>query len=109
MGENSQLDTMPTTQDTLKKYFVTYDILVENNLEISHIEVQIKSNPQPLFYTFEIINHVDDSVVYRYKQTFDVGWMMETMNKNDTAFFRYATAYPGSILIYSPTTDTLIK
>lgn len=97
------------TIDTPKNYFVSYDIYVPNNNEISHIEVQIKRKPEPYFWTFEIMNHIDDSLSCRYVETYDVTWLLENNSKGDTAFFRYATIMPDRTFIYSGTIDTLIK
>lgn len=103
------VDTIPII-DTPKNYFVTYDILIDSfNNSISHIEAQVKRKPEPFFWTYEIINHVDDTISYRYIKTFDVTWIFENNERGDTAVFGYVIVYPGPVISQTFITDTLIK
>lgn len=102
------VDTIPVV-DTPKNYFVNYDIYVPDNLKISHIEVQVKRKPEPFFWTYEIINHVDDTISYRYIKGFDVTWIFENNEIGDTALFGYVIVYPGPVFSKTFITDTILK
>lgn len=107
------VDTVP--QIDTSTYYITYDILVENNNQISHVEVQYFDKQLQKFITFEIINHVDDSTSYHYIQTFDITWIMEEFVKGEVVNFRYAKVsrrdrYTGEVTFeYSEITHSIIK
>lgn len=103
------VDSIPVI-DTPKTYTVNYDILIDSfNHKISHIEVQVKRKPEPYFWTYEIINHVDDTISYRYIKSYDVTWIFENNSIGDTAVFGYVIVYPGPVITKPFITDTIIK
>lgn len=103
-GTPVPVDTIPIV-DTPKNYFVNYDIYVPDNLKISHIEVKAKAQSDSIFISFASIIHMDDSVTWRYKETFDVTDEMS----EDTVYFGYVKVYPGPVITKTFVTDTIIK
>lgn len=113
------VDTIPKPVDTLpyidtSRYFVYFDTLISNNNDISHINMQVLNNSQPVFWTFNVFIKQEDEPVWRYSENVEVTWLMEYMPPGDTAVFRMAVVYrvngiPNFREEFSPIVDTVIK
>lgn len=106
------VDTIPNPVDTIpvvpKTFIIKYNIPVDSNYKLSHIEPEFKSKYRE-FYDFYVIGKVDDSVRYTYTGEYDATDPMDVLKKGDTGFIRYAFVWMDRTFTYTEITDTIIK
>lgn len=111
---SDQRSFVPITNVDTSRYIITFDTTLTNNNETVSIDIETLRKPEPYWWGFENLGHIDDSLVYRYIMIIDVTWLMQYLDKGDTAQFRMAVIYkvngiPNFRKEYSDITHILIK
>lgn len=94
--------------DSIKTYWIYYEIPIENNNDLVSFEPQFKNKYRD-WYNFTSLPVIDDSLFIIYKDSLDVGDEMQPLLTGDTGLVRFEFGWRDGSESYTNISHTIIK